>query len=265
MSRALRPSNAGSVKSERMMCGRKRSRAARKLPSVSTLRCAQGMPPSASCRSTSSASTGTSSTISTRRPCGTESPSCIGQPTGSLRSAGKRRDSLCIELASPRAAEPYSTHPAVRPRVTAREKHCQLRRPALVHRARAEDRSAERCTGSPLVKREPRDSDQLHSRLYRNARGRPEVPESSGGYSPILYGQAEISHPSQGDVVLVSRNGFDPRLTGSILWQCSQSSLMLRKSTPRERSLRYKCVRSIPTRLASWPTLPLHNRSCCCR
>ena len=44
-----------------------------------------------------------------------------------------------------------------------------------------------------------------------------------------------------------------------------QSSLMLRKSTPSERSLRYRCVRSMPTRLASCPTLPLHSSSCCCR
>ena len=35
-----------------------------------------------------------------------------------------------------------------------------------------------------------------------------------------------------------------------------------RKSTPSERSLRYRCVRSMPTRLASWPTLPLHSCSC---
>ena len=45
----------------------------------------------------------------------------------------------------------------------------------------------------------------------------------------------------------------------------SASSVMLRKSTPSERSLRYRCVRSMPTRLASWPTLPLHSSSCCCR
>ena len=45
----------------------------------------------------------------------------------------------------------------------------------------------------------------------------------------------------------------------------SGSSVMLRKSTPSERSLRYRCVRSMPTRLASWPTLPLHSSSCCCR
>ena len=45
----------------------------------------------------------------------------------------------------------------------------------------------------------------------------------------------------------------------------SESSVMLRKSTPSERSLRYRCVRSMPTRLASWPTLPLHSSSCCCR
>ena len=37
------------------------------------------------------------------------------------------------------------------------------------------------------------------------------------------------------------------------------------KSTPNERSLRYRCVRSMPTRLASLPTLPSHNTSCCCR
>src|SRR5262249_1318551 len=37
-----------------------------------------------------------------------------------------------------------------------------------------------------------------------------------------------------------------------------QSSLMFLKSTPSERSLRYRWVRSMPTRLASWPTLPLH-------
>jgi len=45
----------------------------------------------------------------------------------------------------------------------------------------------------------------------------------------------------------------------------TQSSLMFLKSTPSERSLRYRCVRSIPTRLASCPTLPLHSSSCCCR
>ena len=38
-----------------------------------------------------------------------------------------------------------------------------------------------------------------------------------------------------------------------------------RKSIPSERSLRYKCVRSIPTRSASLPTLPLHSANCCCR
>jgi hypothetical protein len=45
----------------------------------------------------------------------------------------------------------------------------------------------------------------------------------------------------------------------------AQSSAIERKSSPRERSLRYRCVRSIPTRLASCPTLPLHSSSCCCR
>jgi HD-like signal output (HDOD) protein len=38
-----------------------------------------------------------------------------------------------------------------------------------------------------------------------------------------------------------------------------------RKSTPSDRSLRYRCVRSMPTRFASWPTFPLHSCSCCVR
>ena len=37
------------------------------------------------------------------------------------------------------------------------------------------------------------------------------------------------------------------------------------KSTPSERSLRYRCVRSMPTRFASCPTLPSHSTSCCCK
>ncbi len=36
-------------------------------------------------------------------------------------------------------------------------------------------------------------------------------------------------------------------------------------SMPSDRSLRYRCVRSMSTRLASSPTLPLHSISCCCR
>ncbi len=43
------------------------------------------------------------------------------------------------------------------------------------------------------------------------------------------------------------------------------SSVAGRNSTPNDRSLRYRWVRSMPTRLASCPTLPLHNVSCCCR
>jgi uncharacterized caspase-like protein len=48
---------------------------------------------------------------------------------------------------------------------------------------------------------------------------------------------------------------------------CNQSSAVLtdRKSTPSERNLRYRWVRSMPTRFASWPTLPSHRTSCCCR
>ena len=47
----------------------------------------------------------------------------------------------------------------------------------------------------------------------------------------------------------------------------SQSSAVdtERKSTPSERSLRYRWVRSMPTRFASLPTLPSHSTSCCCR
>ena len=56
--------------------------------------------------------------------------------------------------------------------------------------------------------------------------------------------------------------GADRRLMAA---RPAQSSLILRKSTPSERSLRYRWVRSMPTRLASWPTLPLHSSSCCCR
>ena len=37
------------------------------------------------------------------------------------------------------------------------------------------------------------------------------------------------------------------------------------KSTPSERSLRYRLVLSMPTRLASLPTLPSHSTSCCCK
>jgi hypothetical protein len=45
----------------------------------------------------------------------------------------------------------------------------------------------------------------------------------------------------------------------------AQSSPNCLKSTPSARSLRYRCVRSMPTRFASWPTLPLHSCSCCCK
>jgi uncharacterized protein len=44
-----------------------------------------------------------------------------------------------------------------------------------------------------------------------------------------------------------------------------QSSAVWLISMPSERSLRYRCVRSMPTRLASNPTLPPHSCSCCCR
>src|ERR1700733_14807061 len=78
--------------------------------------------------------------------------------------------------------------------------------------------------------------------------------------------RAHLSEPGQlledvGEIVVAdghgsARRGSPPK---------RQSSLMLRKSTPSERSLRYRWVRSMPTRLASCPTLPLHKSSCCCR